>query len=69
MLLDGVRLVQRDGRWHAVDAAGEALPLVRGDHWPLVAFGGGGEVALAGEWYGRALAPLTVAAGGRVVTL
>ena len=54
VLLDGVRLVRRDGRWHAVDAAGDALPLVRGDHWPLVAFGGGGEVALAGEWYGRA---------------
>ena len=69
VLLDGVRLARRDGRWHAVDAAGDALPLVRGDHWPLVAFGGGGEVALAGEWYGRALAPLAVAAAGRVVAL
>jgi len=69
VLLDAVRLVRRDGRWHAVDGAGDALPLVRGDHWPLVAFGGGGDVALAGEWYGRALAPLAVAGGGRVVAL
>jgi hypothetical protein len=46
------------------DRDGLALPLVRGDHWKLVALSGGRPLDLAGEWDGHALLPLGAALGG-----
>jgi hypothetical protein len=46
------------------DREGLALPLVRGDHWKLVALSGGRPLDLAGEWDGAALRPLGAATGG-----
>jgi hypothetical protein len=46
------------------DQNGLALPLVRGDHWKLVALSGGRPLDLAGEWDGAAFLPLGAAAGG-----
>lgn len=45
------------------DRDGHALPLVRGDHWKLVALSGGQPLDLAGEWDGEELLPLGAAAG------
>lgn len=45
------------------DRDGAALPLVRGDHWKLIALSGGRPLDLAGEWNGEALLPLGAAAG------
>jgi hypothetical protein len=50
--------------WRVVDREGGALPLIRGDHWLLLALSGGGPVDLAAEWDGDELMPLGVLAGG-----
>ncbi len=47
-------------RWYIRDQHGEALPLVAGDHWRLLALSGGRSLDFAGEWDGRALMPLGV---------
>ena len=52
-------------RWLVQDANGDALALVSGDHWMLLALSGGSPVDLAGEWDGRALRPFGVVTGGR----
>ena len=56
--------VREGDRWHLQDRAGMALPLVRGEHWRLLAWSGGAPVDLAGEWNGAALLPLGVMADG-----
>ena len=50
--------------WRLRDAAGVQLPLVRGDHWMLLALSGGHPVDVAGEWDGAAILPLGVVADG-----
>jgi len=47
--------------WQVVGGPGEALPLVGGPHWPLLAFSGGGPIAVVGEWQGSAILPLAMA--------
>jgi hypothetical protein len=47
-----------DGRWLIRDRDGASLPLMAGEHWPLLAYSGGAPGTLAGEWNGRALRPL-----------
>lgn len=57
--------------WHIVDAAGGAVPLVRGggDPWVLAAVSGGEPVVVAGEWSSRGLRPMTVWHGEAAVPL
>jgi hypothetical protein len=50
--------------WRLRDAAGAQLPLVRGDHWLLLALSGGHPIDLVGEWDGTAILPLGVVADG-----
>lgn len=50
--------------WRLRDAAGVQLPLVRGDHWLLLALSGGHPVDVAGEWDGTSILPLGVVADG-----
>lgn len=50
--------------WHVRDATGAVLPLVRGDHWTLLALSGGAPLDLAGEWNGEALLPLGAIVSG-----
>ena len=47
-------------RWYVCDSRGDALPLARGDHWPLLALAGGAAIDFAAEWNGETLAPLGV---------
>ncbi|HEX5000390.1 MAG TPA: SWIM zinc finger family protein [Terriglobia bacterium] len=63
--------LRRTHGWIVRDADGRALPLdiPEMDAWKLVALSGGAPVALAGEWNGDALRPMSVWAGGRLVTL
>ncbi|QXJ20447.1 SWIM zinc finger family protein [Actinomadura graeca] len=57
--LAAVRLARAEGGGlHAVDDAGDALPLRLDDPWRLLAVSGGGPVALSGEWTARGLRPL-----------
>ncbi len=64
-LLGDVVPVLVNDRWLVQDANGDALALVSGDHWMLLALSGGSPVELAGEWDGRALRPFGVVTGGR----
>jgi len=50
--------------WSVVDAAGAALPLIKGEHWRLLALSGGAPVDLAAEWDGESLRPLGAMADG-----
>ncbi len=50
--------------WSVVDASGAALPLIKGEHWRLLALSGGAPVDLAAEWDGDALRPLGAMAEG-----
>ncbi len=50
--------------WHAVDPAGDALPLTADDHWRLLTLSGGAAVDLAGEWNSETLRPLGMIADG-----
>jgi hypothetical protein len=52
-----------NGPWQAIDADGRALPISRGDHWPLLAVSGGYPIDLFGEWRDGALLPLGMQAG------
>ncbi len=57
--LAGVRLARTaEGGLHAVDGAGDSLPLRLADPWRLLAVSGGGPVTLAGEWTAHGLRPL-----------
>ncbi len=59
--LTAVRLGRAEGGdLHAVDGAGDALPLRLTDPWRLLAVSGGGPVTLSGEWGAGGLRPLTV---------
>jgi hypothetical protein len=57
--------------WIMSDAAGQALPLKISDAkaWVLHSLSGGNPVALAGEWDGEELTPLSVWAEGRFLRL
>ena len=66
VLADVVPLV-REGSWIVRDASGALLPLsprFEGG-WKLLAFGGGGPIAIAGEFDGATLSPLGFARDGR----
>jgi hypothetical protein len=65
--LSGVTPLWLDESWLARDSAGQALPLNVTDEqgWRLAAVAGGHPVALAGEWDGESLRPLSVWAEGR----
>lgn len=50
--------------WCIRDQNGNALPLIRGDHWQLLAYSGGWPVDFAGQWDGEVVTPLCVLAEG-----
>ena len=56
-------------RWHLRDAAGQALPLARGDYWHALALSGGAPCDVAVEWNGRELQPLGMTVNGSYRTL
>ncbi len=60
-----VPVLTDERRWLVRDRAGKAAPLVRGDHWALLASSGGHPVDLAVEWDGDALRPLALGAHAR----
>jgi SWIM zinc finger len=64
LLRDVIPAPASDGPWLAIDATGQALPLSRGEHWPLLAISGGYPIDIAGEWRNGALLPLGMQAGG-----
>ncbi len=47
--------------WSVRDRGGRTLPLVRREHWQLLALSGGRPVDLAAEWNGREVLPLGIA--------
>jgi SWIM zinc finger len=59
-----IPLRDEQGRWWVRDHTGAALPLIPGEHWPLLIYSGGAPCDLAGEWDGEALRPLGMGAGG-----
>lgn len=65
--LTAVTPLRRDSEWVARDEAGQALPLALEDAkgWILAALSGGHSLALAGEWDGEVLRPLSAWAEGR----
>jgi hypothetical protein len=68
LVVAGVSVVQTGDLWAVRDAAGDLLPLTP-DYphpWRLVALGGGHPVAIAGEWDGHSLWPLSMWADGRL---
>jgi hypothetical protein len=63
-ILAGVTPVRdEEGQWRAQDSTGAALPLTRGEHWPLLIFTGGAPCDLAAEWDGEELRPLGLMVG------
>jgi hypothetical protein len=64
-------LARAEGRWHARDEAGDALPLpARFDEaWRLLALTAGRPFTLAGEWDGETLTPLCAQHGERLIVL
>lgn len=58
VLAEAVAVRVDDGRWRIRDRTGASLPLLPGEHWPLLAYSGGAPGTLAGEWNGRALRPI-----------
>ncbi len=65
VLLDAV--VVPGGRWHLVDAAGDALPLERGlERWRFVATAGAQMTRIALEWSPAGAVPLTMFSDGAV---
>lgn len=52
------RCVANDDRWWIQDSEQNALPLITGTHWRLLALSGGVPIHLVGEWNGVALRPL-----------
>ncbi|HET8626417.1 MAG TPA: SWIM zinc finger family protein [Thermomicrobiales bacterium] len=64
-VLNGVTPLRDDAAgWLMRDRDGAALPLTPGEHWRLLALGGGRPLDLAGEWDGTALTPLGAWADG-----
>jgi len=63
--------VQKAGRLWLVDTAGNMVPLSSEGqaHWKLLAVSGGRPLSVFGEWDGKRLTPLSVAAEGRVIPL
>jgi len=55
-----VPVLTAERRWLVRDREGKALPLLRGDHWTLLALSGGHPIDLAVEWDGDALRPLAI---------
>jgi hypothetical protein len=65
-IVHGVRLARgADDAWHARDGAGNGLPLVAGDYWPLLAATAGRPFTIAGEWDGELLRPMGWAIAAR----
>lgn len=52
--------VDEGAHWYVRDTTGAILPLIKGEHWQLLALSGGHAVDLAGVWNGEALSPLGV---------
>jgi len=71
LALAAVRTVKRAHGWIARDDANHCLPLNVLEHeaWQLLALSGGRPLALAGEWDGERLLPLSVWAEGRFLPL
>jgi hypothetical protein len=56
--------VYTNNTWCIRDQNGHALPLIRGNHWQLLAYSGGWPVDFAGQWDGEVVLPLCVLAEG-----
>lgn len=57
--LTGARLARAGGGGlHVADEAGDAVPLLMGEPWRLLAVSGGGPFTLSGEWTSQGLRPL-----------
>jgi hypothetical protein len=69
LLRQVVPVPHNDRPWHVRDNSGEWLPLVRPNHWRLLAISGGRPVDLMAEWDGTALTPVGVLAEGRYYLL
>jgi hypothetical protein len=59
-----VAVLHDEGGFAICDRKGATLPIAGRDEWMLLALSGGRPVDVAGEWNGRALFPLSVAAEG-----
>ena len=70
LALAGVRPLRRE-RWIVRDVAGDSIPLDVPERkaWQLLALSGGAPLALAGEWNGENLVPLSVWAERRFLPL
>jgi hypothetical protein len=60
VVLSDVRPARHDERWAVVDTAGDAVPLVGGDPWPLLGASGGEPVTAFGEWGPRGVRVLSL---------
>jgi len=71
LLLADVTPAGGEASLQIVDAAGADLPVASnfGKSWELIALSGGRPVALAAEWDGAALMPLSIWVGGRMIAL
>jgi hypothetical protein len=71
LIVGPCRLAQAEGRWHACDDEGRAVPLPArfAEAWRLLALTGGTPLTLAGEWDGETLAPLCAQQGERLIAL
>ncbi len=71
LVCEAVTPARQGEGWLVVDRRGGALPLAvsAADGWRLAALSGGRPLALAGEWDGAILQPLTAWAGGGFVPL
>lgn len=69
--LTGVTPVGGPSSLHVVDTAGDALPVAAGfqNGWELIALSGGRPLALACEWDGAGLMPVSAWVDGRLVIL
>jgi hypothetical protein len=69
-LLAEARVVPaKEAAWQICDAASQAVPLVRGSHWTLLALSGGRPLTIAGLWNGAALEPLGAMVDGTYLAL
>lgn len=58
-LRDVVPIYERESdSWHLRDREGQGLPLIKGEHWQMLALSGGKPIDFAGEWDGERLIPL-----------
>ncbi len=58
-----------DNTCYIRDSSGQALRLVNGEHWHLLARSGGMPVDFAGEWDGEVLTPLGILVDGKYYTV